>query len=354
MSNLAAHLKALSEAQGVSGQEEAVRDVVLNAIAPYVTDIKIDAMGNVLAFQAGTDSANRPRVMLDAHMDEIGFLVTGYDSDGLLHLDSIGGVDPRILPALRLRVGKDNLPGAFIWTPIHKGYDQNVVKLSNLRVDIGATSKSDAQAKAPLGTPVVFDSWFGEHGKLWRGKALDDRAGCSVLIDVLANGPYKADVLVAFTTQEEVGLRGATVAARALQPDVAFALETTTANDIPDPTADPDDTLTASNPTCVLGSGTAITRMDRSVIVNPSLIALIESTAQANGLPYQFKTRRGGGNDAGSIFQQNDGIPAATLSIPARYIHSPTALIHPDDYANTVALVQALLNTVTHEAIQPR
>lgn len=351
MSDYGTHLKALSEAIGVSGQEEAVRDIVLHALPETVTDVRIDAMGNVLAFMAGTDAANRPRVMLDAHMDEIGFLVTGYDSDGLLHVDSIGGIDPRILPAQRLRVGPKALPAAFIWAPIHKNHDQNVMKLSNMRVDIGASSKSDAQGKAPLGTPVVFDSWFGEHGRLWRGKAMDDRAGVSVLLDVLARGPYKADVLIAFTTQEEVGLRGATVAARALNPDVAFSLETTTANDIPDPSADPDDTLTASNPTCELGRGTAITRLDRSVLVSPKMLAFIESTAQAAGLPYQFKTRQGGGNDAGAILQQNAGIPSATLSIPARYIHSPTALIDPNDYATTVQLVAALLDTIDNTSL---
>lgn len=341
-------LKELSEAAGISGQEEAVRDLILEAVTPHVDEIRLDALGNVLVWKHGTDSENRPRVMLDAHMDEIGFMVTGYDSDGMLRFDSVGGIDDRILPGLRVRVGShdDWRPGVVLWAPIHKNRDQNVTKKDKLRIDIGAGSKADAKGKAPLGTMIVFDMTFGKLGRLVRGKALDDRAGCAMLLDVLAGGPYPCDVVAAFTTQEEVGLRGAEVAARALAPDVAFALETTTANDLPDPNADPDEMLTTPNPTCRVGAGPVITLMDRSVVVPPKLVAFIGETAEANGLPYQFKTRRGGGNDAGAIQLQNGGIPAATISLPARYIHSPAALIDERDYEHTVALMQHLLNKI--------
>ncbi len=339
-------LQALSEAAGISGQEDAVRDLILEAIEPHVTDLRIDAMGNVLALQAGEQGAARPRVMLAAHMDEVGFMVTGYDSDGLLHFDSVGGIDDRILPGLRVRVGTNGAYGVILWTPIHKNRDQNVVKMGSLRIDIGASSKSDAQAKAPLGTMIVFDSAFAEHGDLLRGKAFDDRAGCAVLVNLLQNGPYPVDVLVAFTVQEEVGLRGARVAARALQPDLAFSLECTTAHDLPDPSADPDDLHTTPNPTARLGDGPALTLMDSSVIVPPALVELMRTTAENHSIPYQFKTRRGGGNDAGQIHLQNGGIPSATISIPARYIHSPSALISQKDYDATVSLVGALLQTV--------
>lgn len=337
-------LKELSNAPGISGQEEAVRDLILNAITPYVSHYQVDSMGNILALLPGTAPERHPRVMLDAHMDEVGFMVTGYDSDGLLHVNSVGGIDDRILPALRVKVGELN--GVFIWAPIHKNREQNVVKLASLRVDIGAKSKSEAESAAPLGTPVTFDTQFGELGRLWMGKALDDRAGCALLVDVLANGPYPCDVLAAFTVQEEVGLRGATVAARALRPDVAFSIETTTANDLPDPTADPDNLAVAANPVCKLGAGTVVTLMDGSIVVNPKLTEFIMATAAKHGLPAQYKSKRGGGNDAGAIQFQNGGIPVATLSLPARYIHSPAALIDPQDYQNTLALIQALLREV--------
>ncbi len=345
-------LDQLSQAPGISGQEDAVRDIILKAIEPHTTDITIDSMGNVLAVQKGTDSANRPRVMLAAHMDEVGFLVIGHDSDGSLQFDSVGGIDDRILPGLRVCVGKDGLPGVIMWGPVHKNREQTVTKMSSLRIDIGATSKADAQGKAPLGTMIVFDSHYGKIGKLLRGKAFDDRAGCSVLVDLLAHGPYPCDVLAAFTVQEEVGLRGAQVAARTLQPDVAFALETTTAHDLPDPTADPDNTLVSVNPTARVGAGPAITVMDRSIMVSPRMIDLVRTAAEAEDMPYQYKSRRGGGNDAGAIQLQNGGIPSATVSIPARYIHSPVALISQTDYDAVVTLFQRVLADITVEAYQ--
>lgn len=343
-------LGALSNAAGISGQEDAVRDLIIDAIQAHVDELQVDAMGNVLALKHGTDAANRPRVMLDAHMDEVGFMVTGYDGDGTLQFDSVGGVDARILPGIRVRVGANALPGVVTWVPIHKNREQTVTKMSALRVDIGASSKSDAQSKAPLGTAMVFDSTFGQVGRLWRGKALDDRAGCALLVDVLAAGSYPCDVLAAFTVQEEVGLRGAQVAARALAPDVAFSLETTTANDIPDPTADPDETLTTPNPTCRVGAGPVITLMDSSIMVSPALVAFVREQAEQNNIPTQFKTRRGGGNDAGIIQLQNGGIPAATISLPARYIHSPSALISETDYAHTQKLVESMLSSIITES----
>lgn len=342
-------LQQLSEAAGISGQEDRVRDIILPAIEPHVSDIRIDAMGNLLAYQKGSDGENHPRVMIAAHMDEVGFMVTGYDSDGLLRFDSVGGIDDRILPGLRMRVGEKGLYGVVTWVPIHKNHDQKVVKMSSLRIDIGATSKSAAEGMAPRGSMIVFDSYFGKIGDLWRGKAFDDRAGCAMLVDILANGPYAADVLAAFTTQEEVGLRGATVAARAFKPEVAFVLETTTAFDLPDPTADPDDLLTTANPVCEVGKGPALTLMDSRMVANPKLVNFLRDTANAHNIPYQLKTRLGGGTDAGAIHLQNEGVPTAILSLPARYIHSPIALLHPDDYERTVRLVGHLLNAILPE-----
>ncbi|MBC8100795.1 MAG: M42 family peptidase, partial [Armatimonadetes bacterium] len=225
-------LQPLSEAVGVSGQEDAVRAVILNAIQGHADDIRIDPMGSVTAHKPGMGAAPRLRVLIDAHMDEIGFMATGVDGEGLIRFTNIGGIDDRILPGLRVRIGADNLPGVIMWTPIHMNKDQEVVKLSNLRIDIGAKDKDDANGKVKRGDRIVFDSRFmpiGDH--LVRGKAFDDRVGCALLIDVLRGGPYPVDVLAAFTVQEEIGLRGATVAAQTLNPDVALALEGTTAHD---------------------------------------------------------------------------------------------------------------------------
>ncbi|NWF71006.1 MAG: M42 family metallopeptidase [Chloroflexi bacterium] len=339
-------LKDLSEAVGVSGKEDAVREVVLNAIESHAASIRIDALGSVTALKKGT-GAQPLRVMVAAHMDEIGFIVTGVDSDGLIRFSAIGGVDDRILPGLRLRVGADLLPGVVVWTPIHQNRDQNVVKLSALRIDIGASSKDEVNGKVKPGEHIVFDSKYAELSpKIVRGKAFDDRAGCSLLVDVLQAGAYVNDVLAAFTVQEEIGLRGAQVAAQALKPDVAFVLEGTTAHDLPNPLADPDED-DAPNPTTRLGHGPALTFMDRSMITDPRLVRFLRALAEKHGIPYQFKTQLGGGTDAGSIHTALGGVPAAVISLPCRYIHSPAALLNLDDYQNALKLIQAALNELT-------
>jgi putative aminopeptidase FrvX len=344
-------LKELSEAVGVSGAESAVRKVILNAIDGHAIDIRIDPLGSITAFKKGT--ADDPlRVMLAAHMDEVGFMVMGVDSDGLIRFTSIGGIDDRILPGLRVRVGEKQLPGVIVWVPIHKNRDQNVVKLSNLRIDIGASSKDDANGSVKRGDPIAFDSYYDTlSANVVRGKAFDDRVGCSLLIDLLQAGPYPVDVLAAFTVQEEIGLRGAQVAAQSLRPDVAFALEGAPTHDIPNPVANPDD-AEEPNPIARMGGGPVITVMDRSMITDPRLLAFLRRTARENSIPFQHKTAPGGGTDAGRIHTANSGIPSAVISVPCRYIHGPVALLNTDDYAHTLRLLQAALNSLTPAVLE--
>jgi tetrahedral aminopeptidase len=343
-------LKELSEAVGISGKEEAVRDLILDAITGHADEIKIDPMGSILAVKKGTGE-NLPRVMLAAHMDEIGFMVTGFDSNGLIRFTNIGGIDDRILPGLRVKIGDDMTPGVIIWTPIHQNREQNVKKIDSLRIDIGVTSKDAASGKIKHGERIAFDSHFAEIGEtMLRGKAFDDRVGCSLLVDILQGGPYPVDVLAAFTVQEEVGLRGARVAAQRLKPDVAFVLEGTTAHDLPNPTADPDDEDEV-NPTTKVGHGPALTVMDRSMITDPRLLKFLRGTADAEDIPYQLKTQLGGGTDAGAIHISESGIPAAVISVPCRYIHSPAALMSKTDYDDMLKLVQAALHNITFDTL---
>lgn len=343
-------LKELSEAFGVSGDEAAVRKIVVGAVRDHVTGMHIDAVGNLTAFKRAKGE-NNLRVMIAAHMDEIGFMITGYESNGTLRFTNVGGVDDRILPGLRVKIGKDQIPGVILWTPIHKNRDQNVKKIKDLRIDIGATSKSSAESKIKRGDRVVFDSYYDEiSDTMVRGKAFDDRVGVSLLIDVLQAGDYPVDILAAFTVQEEIGLRGARVAAQRMNPDVALVLEGTTAHDVPNPEANPDDLL-GSNPACKVGSGPVLTVMDRSMITPPKLLNFLKDTATAHNIPYQVKTALGGGTDAGRIHISNGGIPSAVISMPCRYIHSPTAYLSKVDYENDLKLIKAALNNITREVI---
>ena len=344
------YLKELSEAFGVSGDETAVREIIIDAIKGHVTDMQVDSMGNLTAFKKGTGERNL-RVMIAAHMDEIGFMVMGHEGNGLIRFTNVGGVDARLLPGLRVKIGKDAVPGVIIWTPIHMNRDQNVKQVKDLRIDIGATKKAAAEGKAKRGDRIVFDSYYDNITEtMVRGKAFDDRVGCSLLIDILRGGDYPVDIAAAFTVQEEIGLRGVRVAARKLKPDTAIILEGTTAHDLPDPSADPDD-ITMPNPVCKIGAGPVLSVMDRSMITPPHLLRFYRQLADDENIPYQMKTAPGGGTDGGQVHIANAGVPTMVISMPCRYIHSPTAFLSLEDYENDLKLIQAALHNVTSDVL---
>ena len=339
-------LKALSAAIGVSGDEGDVRAVVLDAVREHVDEVKVDALGNVLAFKRGT-GRQRLRVMLAAHMDEVGLMVVGHDSDGFLRVRAVGGIDPRLLPGTLFQIGPERIPGVIGIKPVHllKGDEgDNVPKIEDLVVDIGAKGKDEAKKLAPLGTYATFTTQFRELGPTVSGKAFDDRAGCAVLVELLRGERFRCDLHAAFTVQEEVGLRGARVAAYAIEPDCAFALEGTIADDIP---KDKD-----VSPTTELGKGPAITVMDRSFIADRRLVRLLIDTARELGIPYQIKQPGIGGTDAGAIYRAREGVPSVTVAVPCRYIHSPVALLSLDDFDNTVQLMREALSRLTHRTLR--
>ena len=345
-------LKALSEAVGISGDEGEVRAVVLDAIKEHADDVRVDAMGNVLAFKRGTgrsaSGGNRLRVMLAAHMDEIGLMVVGYDNDGFLKVRAVGGIDPRLLPGTLFRVGPERIPGVIGLKPVHLLKDEEgekVFQVEDLVVDIGAKSKDEAKSLAPLGTCAAFATQFRQVGTdTVSGKAFDDRAGCAVLVELLRGERFRFDLHAAFTVQEEVGLRGAGVAAYAIEPDCAFALEGTVADDLP---KEKD-----ASPTTQLGNGPAITVMDRSVISDRRLLRLLTSTAEELDIPYQVKQPGIGGTDAGAIHHSRAGVPSVTVAVPSRYIHSPVALLNLDDFDNTVRLMRESLSRLTRRTLK--
>ena len=343
-------LRRLSAARGVSGREEAARALIVDAIESHVEDLRVDALGNVLARKPGDAGDDLPRVMLTAHMDEIGFMLRSIDADGLLRFYPVGGVDARILPGLRVSVGAEGLPGVILWRPIHFGREQKALPLDQLRIDIGARDRADAAGLVKPGDMITFAGDFAQpDADSVRGKALDNRAGCALLVELLQGEAWPCDVLAAFTTQEEIGLRGAQVAARALQPDLAIVLESTPAHDLPDLRADTDERAVgpAPNPATRQGAGPALTVMDRSMITDPRLLAWLRRVAAAQDIPVQLKSMSGGGTDGGAVHLAGSGVPTAVVAMPARYIHGPAALLRVSDYEHTLALLRAALIALT-------
>lgn len=332
-------LRQLSEAVGVSGAEGEVRKLILDMISSHVDEIQTDVLGNVVAIKRGEARRGRLRIMVDAHMDEVGLMVVGHEKDGMLRVVAVGGLDPRILPGKRVFVGPKQLPGVIGVKPIHKlSADERTksIEIKNLRVDVGLDSKDAAGKKVKIGDRINFASEWKDLGQVVRGKAFDDRVGCAVLVHLIRGERFPFDLYAAFTVQEEVGLRGAQTAAHQIAPDAGFALEGTIADDLPKE----DDV----SPTTELGKGPAISVMDRSVVCDRRLNDLLIETAEDLGIAYQFKQPGIGGTDAGAINRALGGVPVTALSTPTRYIHAPLSMINKRDYGNTVKLAQAALS----------
>jgi putative aminopeptidase FrvX len=329
------NLKALSEAFGPSGCEDEVRQVVIEAIRDKVDQVRIDHLGNVIATQKGTANPEF-RVMAAAHMDEVGFMITHADSDGLLHFTKVGGIDDRILPAKVVRIGDQRIPGVICIKPVHLTEPQDrskVVSYDNLVIDIGTTSKSEAERLVQKGDYAAFDICYKDLGALVKGKAFDDRAGCALLIELIERGPYPFDFWPVFTTMEEVGLRGARVAGYSVMPDAGFVFEGTICDDGPKESD--------VSPTTEVGKGPAISVMDRSVIADRRLVRLVVGAAEAEGIPYQWKQPGKGGTDAGAIHLAKTGVPTVPVSVPCRYIHSPVAMLSKQDLEHAAQLMAA-------------
>jgi endoglucanase len=339
------NLKALSEAFGPSGCEDDVRQIVVDAIADKVDEYHVDALGNVIALQKGTANPEF-KVMVAAHMDEVGFMITHADESGMLHFVKVGGIDDRVLPAKVVRIGEKRIPGVIAIKPVHlttREERERVMSSDQLVIDIGATSKAEAEKLVTKGAYAAFDIAFEELGELVKGKAFDDRVGCAVLIALIENGPYPFSFYPVFTTMEEIGLRGARVAGYSVMPNAAFVLEGTICDDGPKETD--------TTPTTEVGKGPAISMMDRSVIADRRLVRLIVDTAQAEGIPYQFKRRVSGGTDAGAIHLARTGVPAVPVSVPSRYIHSPVSMLSKSDFENTVKLMTSVLQRLTPDVV---
>lgn len=341
-------LEQLSNAAGASGNENAIRSLIIPAVKPNVDQVTVDTMGNVYAAKKGSGESGLT-VMLAAHMDEVAFMITRITSAGLLKFEPVGGFDPRVLPGKTVRVGKNGVPGVIGVKAIHNlapAERNKAPDIESLLIDIGATKKDEAAAKVSVGDYAVFDTCFGhlnsdpadDRAGVVKGKALDDRAGCAMMIELLRQA-YPVNVVGAFTVQEEVGARGAQIAAHKIAPDLAIVLECTMADDLP-----VKDGVEIHYPR--LGEGPVITLMDKTFIANRKLVQILEETATANHIPYQYKKPNLGGTDGGVIHKSRAGVPTVTVALPSRYIHGPVALIDLADFWRCVNLIAATLNAL--------
>ncbi len=330
-------LEKISNAVGVSGDEGAVRKIVLEEVESHADEVKVDPLGSVLVTKKG-NGRNRLKVMLAAHMDEVGFMITYDDGKGIFRFGIVGGIDARQLAGKPIWVGKDNIPGVIGAKPIHlttKSERKKSISVDALRIDVGAKNAS----KVKVGDRATFATEYQRLGPSIRAKALDDRLGVTTLIELVKNAPPNIDLLAAFTVQEEVGLRGARVAAFAFDPDLALALDCTPANDLP---AWDGEENTRYNTR--LDHGPALYVADGATLSDPRLIRHFVETAETQDIPYQIRQPGGGGTDAGAIHKQRAGIPSLSISVPGRYLHTAASIVRISDWKHTLNLLHAALS----------
>lgn len=327
-------IKKLSLLDGVSGRENAVRDYIINEVSAYADSLETDPLGNLIVFKKGKNTPKN-KVMLDAHMDEVGLMITYINSDGTLEFDRVGGIDKRVMLGKPVTVGENKIQGVIGVKATHMvPAAEKLTMPSTMYIDIGADSKEEAEKVVSLGDYVCFNSEFVEFGDgLIKGKALDDRAGCAILIDMIKSElPY--DLYFNFAAGEEVGFGIAQTAFYKVQPDYAIVVETTTAADLAD--------VPENKKVCSLGNGGVISFMDRRTIYPKELFDRAFELAETHGIKAQVKSLVAGGNNAGVIHKTAGGIRTITVSLPCRYLHSPSCVLKKEDIEESAKLIRVL------------
>jgi len=337
-------LEKLSNACGVAGREEEIRGLLKNFLKPYVNEVKEDKLGNIIGIKKG--KKNTPKVMLAAHMDEIGMLVKTISKEGFLQFAKIGGIDDRILLAQKVIVytEKGPLHGIMGSKPPHIQKEEErkkIITYDELFIDIGAENQEEAKKMGvKIGDPVGFDIKFAKVGKnIVIGKAFDDRVGCAVMVEAMKRlEKTECTVYAVGTVQEEVGLRGATTAAFGICPDVGIALDVTIAGDVPG--------VKEVEAPIKLKKGPSIEIADAGLITHPKVLRLLMDVAEENKIPYQVETGLPGSTDAARISLTREGVPSGVISVPTRYIHSPASLLSLEDAENAVKLTTVAIKKV--------
>jgi endoglucanase len=339
------NLEKLSNACGVTGRENEVRELMIQLMKPYADEIVVDKLENVIAIKKGKSTA--PKIMLAAHMDEVGLMVKTITKEGFLQFTKMGGIDDRILPAQKVTVfsRKRAFPGIIGSKPPHiqkEDERKKVMAFDELFIDIGAESKEDALALGvAVGDPVGFDIKYVQLGRdVVMGKAFDNRAGCVAMIETLKM-LEKTDYTVCAvgTVQEEVGLRGAATAAFGVDPDLAIALDVTVAGDTPG--------IREFDTSTKIGKGPALSISDSGLITHPKVLQWLLDSAEEEKIPYQIEAGLMGSTDAARIYLTRQGIPSGNISIATRYIHSPVSVLCLKDIENAAKLTVAAIQRIS-------
>lgn len=333
-------LKELCALPGVSSREDAVREYIRAQAKPCAHSIRTDSMGNLIVEKRGT-IPGRKKLMLAAHMDEVGLMVHTITDEGFLKFDTVGGIDRRVLVGKPVSVGEQRLPGVIGLKAYHLTTAEERKKLPKRQefyIDIGAKDGEEAKAYVAPGDVAVFDTDVLEFGNgFLKAKAIDDRVGCAVMLELLRE-PLPMDCTFVFTVQEEVGTRGAFGAAFSVTPEIALVLEGTTAADLPD--------MEARQRVCAPGRGPVIPYMDGGTVYDRGLFELLRTLAQENDIPWQTKEYLSGGTDASAIQRSKAGVRVGAISAAVRYLHTPSSVVSIEDCRHILTLARLFLSAV--------
>lgn len=336
-------LKTLCMLSGVSSFEDEVRSYIKGRVAPYADSIRVDAMGNLIVFKKGAKSTGN-KLMLCAHMDEVGLIIRAITEDGYLKFSCVGGIDRRVLLGKRVAVGDQKLTGIIGLKAIHMTTleeRKRVPKLEEYYIDIGAKDKEEAEKLVNIGDCGVFVSDAVEFGNgMLKAKAIDDRVGCAILVKLLEE-EIPMDCTFVFNVQEEVGTRGAFGSAFSVTPEIAMVLEGTTAADNP--------ALDEHCQVCWPGKGPVISWMDGSAVYDRDLFEMLRDLADQNNVPWQMKHYLAGGTDAGAIQRTKEGVRVTGISAAVRYLHAPSSVASISDVEHMLTLARLFIHALAEK-----
>lgn len=338
-------IKELCTLDGVSGCEDAVRSYIKEKVTPYADEIRVDALGNLIVFKKGKKATGNT-LLLAAHMDEVGLIVRSITEEGYLKFSCVGGIDRRVLLSKPVTVGPNRIPGLIGMKPIHLTTAEerkSIPEIKELCVDIGAKDKESAEKLVSVGDYIAFSSDIVEFGEGFiKAKAIDDRAGCAVMLELLKED-LPMDCTFAFTVQEEIGCKGAMGAAFSVAPSIALILETTTAADLAG--------VEGEKKVCCLGDGPVVPFMDNGSIADRKLYELTRTLAKENNIPWQTKHMVAGGNDARAIQRSREGVRTVVMSAAVRYLHAPSTVACVRDFEYIHKLSRLFIEAVAQKEV---